>query len=120
MIHASDNHHTVNNTNTTTVAQLTNGGTAEMLSAITGAQIVFDDSKNAIYLTFSKMVGEKGRKFKTLSVEYNAGTDSYDLKGYKFNKKTFAIEYKLQEENVYCNQLKGFCEQLTGLYFSMR
>ena len=120
MIYTSDNHHPVNNTNTTTVAQLTNGGTVEMLSLLTGAQIVFDDSKNAINMHFSKMVGKAGKKFKTLSVQYNAGTDSYDLKGYKLNRTTFEVEYKLQEENVYCDQLKGFCEQLTGLYFSLR
>ena len=110
----------MNNTNTTTVSQLTNGSTVEMLSLLTGAQIVFDDSKNAINMHFSKMVGKAGKKFKTLSVQYNAGTDSYDLKGYKLNTRTFEVEYKLQEENVYCDQLKGFCEQLTGLYFSMR
>ena len=110
----------MNTTNTTTIAQLTNGSTVEMLSALTGAQIIFNDDKNTIDLHFSKMVGKAGKKFKTLSVQYNAGTDSYDLKGYKLNRKTFEIEYKLQEENVYCDQLKGFCEELTGLYFSLR
>ena len=108
----------MNNTNTTTIQQLTRGQGAQALSALTGAQIVFDDSRNVIRLAFSKMVGKAGAKFKTLEIQYNSATDLYDLHAFKLNRKTFAIETKEQLEGCYCDQLQEIVENITGLYLS--
>ena len=110
----------MNSTNLTTVRQLTNGKTATYLSAMTGAQVIYDNSLNSsIALHFSKQVGAAGKKFKTLSVAYNAGTDLYDIRGYKMNRKTFECEVKAEMTGVYAEDLKNICEQLTGLYFTL-
>ena len=109
----------MNSTNTTTIQQLTKGGTATTLSAMTGAQIVFDDQANVICLHFRKMVSAAGKKFKTLSVAYNAGTDLYDIRGYKMNRKTFECEVKAETTGVYAEDLQKTCETLTGLYFTL-
>jgi len=110
----------MNNTNTTTIQQLTRGQGAQALSRLTGAQIVFDDSRNVIRLAFSKMVGKAGAKFKTLEIQYNQGTDLYDLHAFKLNSKTFQIETKKQLDGIYCDQLQETCQNLTGLYFTLR
>ena len=109
----------MNTANTTTLQQLTNGHGAAALSVVTGAQVIYDDAKNVIRLQFSKLVGKAGAKFKTLEIAYNAATDLYDLKAFKLNRKTFEVEVKREEAGVYGDQLKGFCEQLTGLYFTL-
>ena len=115
----------MNSTNTTTIQQLIgrndlNGGAgANYLSAMTGAQIIYDNSLNSsIALHFSKQIGAAGKKFKILSVVYNAGTDLYDIRGYKMNRKTFAVETKVVKTGVYAEDLQKTCEQLTGLYFT--
>ena len=110
----------MNSINTTTIQHLTRGKTAAYLSAMTGAQIIYDNSLNSsIALHFSKQVGAAGKKFKTLSVAYNAGTDLYDIRGYKMNRKTFECEVKAETTGVYAEDLQKTCEQLTGLYFTL-
>ena len=108
----------MNSTNTTTIQQLTNGGTAAALSVMTGAQIVYNDLDNSIHIHFPKLVGLAGKKFKTLSVDYNSATDLYDLRGWKFNNKTFESEQKFQIDGIGCESLRQTCETLTGLYFT--
>lgn len=119
MLKGSRQHAPMNATNTTTIQQLTNGHGAAALSVVTGAQVIYDDAKNVIRLHFSKLVGQAGAKFKTLEIAYNAGTDLYDLKAFKLNRKTFEVEMKREESGLYNDQLKGFCENLTGLYFTL-
>lgn len=108
----------MNTTNTTTIQQLTRGYGANALSALTGSQIVFDDDRNVIRLVFSRLVGKGAAKFKTLEIQYNAGTDLYDLHAFKLNRKTFEIETKHQSKSCYGDQLQEICERLTGLYFT--
>lgn len=108
----------MNYINTTTIEQLTRGQGAHSLSALTGAQIVFDDNRNAIRLAFSKQVGKAGAKFKTLEIQYNSATDLYDIHAFKLNRKTFEIETKKQLEGCYCDQLQEVVENITGLYLS--
>ena len=110
----------MNNINTTTIQQLTRGQGARSLFALTGAQIGFDDSRNMIRLTFSKQVGKAGAKFKTLEIQYNSATDLYDIHAFKLNGKTYAIETKTQLDGIYCDQLQEICQNITGLYFTLR
>ncbi|MGB0873669.1 MAG: hypothetical protein ACPGSE_00300 [Synechococcus sp.] len=105
----------MNATNTTTIQQLTNGQGIGALAALTGAQIVYDNNRNTIRLVFPRLVGKAGAKFKNLDITYNAGTDLYDLKAYKFNRKTFEVEVKRELDGCYCDQLNEVCEGLTGL-----
>ena len=105
----------MNSINETTIQQLTRGQGLGALTALIDGRIVTDDSRNAIQLHFRKMVGQSGKKFKTLAIEYNSGTDSYDLKGYKLNKKTFVVDFIALHNDVYCDQLAEVCESLTGL-----
>ena len=105
----------MNAINTTTIQQLTNGQGIGALAALTGAQIVYDNDRNTIRLVFPRLVGKAGAKFKNLDIAYNAGTDLYDLKAYKFNRKTFEVEVKRELDGCYCDQLNEVCEGLTGL-----
>lgn len=110
----------MNYINTTTIEQLTRGQGAQFLSRMTGAQIVFDDNRNAIRLAFSKQVGKAGAKFKTLEIQYNSATDLYDIHAFKLNRQTFEVETKKQLDGIYCDQLQETCQNLTGLYFTLR
>ena len=105
----------MNTTNTTTIKQLTNGQGIGALAALTGAQIVYDDNKNSIALHFPKMVGKAGGKFKTLEITLNTGSDLYDLRAYKLNRKTFQVEIKNEQTGCFCAQLNEVAEDMTGL-----
>ena len=106
---------TMNNINTTTIQQLTKGQGVNALAVLTGAQIVFDDTKNIIKLVFKKQAGPRGAKLTHLQIAYNAGTDLYDVKAYKMNKKTFEMPVIKNLEGCYGDMLNEVCEGITGL-----
>jgi hypothetical protein len=89
-------------------------GGAHRINIMTGAKIVTDTS--AATLVFKKQSGEK--KITHLKVSYNHGTDLYDIQGFKYNRKTFDCPEVLALSDVYAEDLKRICEEITGLYFS--
>lgn len=86
-----------------------------MIVAMTGCQIVHDEG--AVSLYFKRQVGNK--KITHLRVAYNEGTDLYNLKGYKLNKRSGACPEVWGLSGVYAEDLKRICEDVTGLYFSL-
>ena len=90
-------------------------GGAHRISAMTGARIVTDTA--AATLVFKKQVGAK--KITHLKVSYNYGTDLYDLQGFKYNRRTFACPEVLAIAEIYAEDLKRTCEEITGLYFTL-
>lgn len=105
----------MNTTNTTTIQQLTRGQGVNVLCVVTGAQVVYDNDRNIIRLVFKRQVGQKGQKLTHLEIAYNAGTDLYDVKAYKMNRKTFECPQVLATEGVYGEDLTRNCEAITGL-----
>ena len=105
----------MNQTNTTTVAQLTNGQGVNVLCAVTGAQVVYDDTDNKITLVFKKQAGPRGAKLTHLQIAYNAGTDLYDITAYKLNKKTFEMPTVKELDGCYGDMLNEVCEGITDL-----
>jgi len=105
----------MNTTNTTTIQQLTNGQGIGALAALTGAQIAYDDNKNAITLVFRKQAGKRGAKLTHLKIAYNAGTDLYDVTAYKLNRKTFEMPVIKEFEGCYGDMLNEVCEGITDL-----
>ncbi len=105
----------MNTTNETTIQQLTRGQGVNVLAAVTGATIVYDDAKNTIRLVFKRQVGRKGKKLTHLEIAYNTGTDLYDIKAYKLNKKTFECPMVEDVTDNYAEDLTRNCEHLTGL-----
>jgi hypothetical protein len=99
----------------TTETLLDQMGGAWKISAMTGAQILTEAA--AATLVFKKQAGAK--KITHLKVSYNEATDLYDLKGFKYNRKTFACPVVLTVEGIFAENLKQICEQLTGLYFTL-
>jgi hypothetical protein len=89
-------------------------GGAHKINIMTGAKIVTDTS--AATLVFKKQSGEK--KITHLKVSYNHGTDLYDIQGFKYNRKTLDCLEVLALSDVYAEDLKRTCEEITGLYFS--
>ena len=100
---------------TITETLLNQMGGAWKILAMTGAQIVTDIA--AATLVFKKQAGAK--KITHLKVSYNAGTDLYDLQGFKLNRKTCACPEVLSMNGIYAEDLKRTCEEITGLYFSL-
>jgi hypothetical protein len=100
---------------TITETLLNQMGGAWKIFAMTGAQIVTDTA--AATLVFKKQAGAK--KITHLKVIYNAGTDLYDLQGFKLNRKTCACPEVLSMNGIYAEDLKRTCEEITGLYFSL-
>jgi hypothetical protein len=90
-------------------------GGANRIAVMTGAQILVDDSSATLH--FKRQVGSK--KITHLKVTYNAGSDLYDIKGFRFNRKTFACPEITSQIGIYAENLKGYCEELTGHYFTL-
>jgi hypothetical protein len=90
-------------------------GGAHKISVMTGARIATDTA--AATLVFNKQVGAK--KLTHLKISYNHGTDLYDLQGFRYNRKTFACPEVLAITEIYAEDLKRTCEELTGLYFTL-
>jgi hypothetical protein len=90
-------------------------GGAHRIAAMTGAQILVDENSATLY--FKRQVG--AMKITHLKVIYNAASDLYDIKGFRYNRKTFACPEVTSASMVYAENLKGFCEDLTGHYFSL-
>lgn len=105
----------MNTINTTTIQQLTRGQGVNALAVLTGAQIVFNDNKNIINLIFKKQAGPRGAKLTHLQIAYNAGTDLYDVKAYKLNKKTFEMPVIKELDGCYGDMLNEVCEGITDL-----
>ena len=105
----------MNATNTTTIQQLTNGQGVNALCALTGAQIVYDDTANKVTLVFKKQTGPRGAKLTHLEIAYNAGTDLYDLTAYKLNRKTYEMPTVKELEGCYGDMLNEVCEGMTDL-----
>ncbi|MGA0021073.1 hypothetical protein [Vulcanococcus sp.] len=89
---------------------------AGMVNLLTGATIVTDE--NAIRLVFKKQTGKA--KLTHLEIAYNEGTDLYDLKAHRMNKRTFECPEVWALGGVYAEDLKAAVEEVTGLYFTMR
>jgi len=90
-------------------------GGANRIAVMTGAQILVDDSSATLH--FKRQVGSQ--KITHLKVTYNAGSDLYDIKGFRFNRKTFACSEITSQIGIYAENLKGYCEELTGHYFTL-
>lgn len=85
------------------------------IAAMTGCQFVLADE--AVKMVFKRQVGKK--KVTHLKITYNAGTDLYDLKGYKYNRKTCACPEVMNLDGIYAEDMKRICEETTGLYFTL-
>jgi hypothetical protein len=90
-------------------------GGAWKISAMTGAQIVTGET--FALLVFKKQTG--ARKLTHLKVEYNEGTDTYDIFTSRMSRKTFQHVDTGCIGDVYAEDLKRTCEELTGLYFTL-
>ena len=88
------------------------------IAVMTGAQIVYDNDANFATLIFRKQQGAK--KISHLKVTYEVGLDLYKLEGYRYNKRTLKCPMVYDLNMVYGEDLKRICEDLTGLYFSLR
>lgn len=99
------------------ISQLTNGQGISALSALTGAQIVYNNKNNSINIVFRRQVGKKGQKLNNLYVKYDISSDFYIVECFKISKNaTFELTKKY--DDVFCDQLKSIAEEVTGLYFS--
>ncbi len=108
------------NATATLLCQLVHQSTADraagLLHMMTGCTIVTDEA--GVKLVFKKQTGKA--KLTHLVINYNAGSDLYDLKAYRFNKRSLACPEVWNLAGVYAEDLKRICEETTGLYFSMR
>lgn len=87
------------------------------ICAMTGAQIIYDNDTDSVTLYFKKQVGKN--KISHLKLTYNGGSDLYDLKGYRYNKRTCACPEVWSLSGIYNDSLKRVCEDVTGLYFTL-
>ena len=87
------------------------------ICAMTGAQIIYDNDTNSATLHFKRQTGKN--KISHLKLTYNEGSDLYDLKGYRYNKRTLACPEVWSQEMVYADRLKRVCEDVTGLCFTL-
>lgn len=87
------------------------------ICTMTGAKIVYDNEVNSATLVFRKQSGS--HKITHLKLIYNSGTDLYDLKGYRYNRKTLDCPEVWSTSGIYADCLKSTCESATGLYFSL-
>lgn len=108
------------NTTATLLCQLVRQASADraagLLHMMTGCTIVTGEADAT--LVFKKQTGKA--KLTHLVVKYNAGTDLYDLRAHRMNKRTLACPVVWSLEGVYAEDLKHICEETTGLYFSLR
>jgi len=100
---------------TATETLLNQMGSAQKISAMTGAQIVTDGA--AATLVFKKQAG--AMKITHLKISYNVCTDLYDLQGFKYNRKTLSCPEVLSLPGICAEDLKRTCEELTSLRFSL-
>lgn len=105
----------MNTINATTIDHLTHFQGVNVLAALTGAQIVYNDEAMTVTMVFRKQVGTAGRKFTHLVVGYDNGRDLYSLFTYKLNKKTFVMTAIDELEGLYADQLRDQAERLTNL-----
>lgn len=87
------------------------------ICAMTGAQIIYDNDTDSATLYFKKQVGKQ--RISHLKLTYNASSDLYDLKGYRYNKRTCACPEVWSLSGIYNDSLKRVCEDVTGLYFTL-
>ena len=87
----------MNSINETTIQQLTRGQGLGALTALTPAQVIYDDVVNTIKLVFRKQVGPQGKKITHLEVRYNSVRDLYELTSYRMNRRTFEMK-EIQKE----------------------
>jgi hypothetical protein len=87
------------------------------ICAMTGARIIYDNETDSATLHFKRQIG--ANKISHLKLTYNPGTDLYDMKGYRYNKRTFACPEVWSQQMVYADCLKRVCEDVTGLYFTL-
>ena len=90
-------------------------GGANRIAVMTGAQIV--TSEIYAMLVFKKQTG--ARKLTHLKVQYNEGTDTYDIVTSRMSRKTYQNTDTGCLGDVYAEDLKRVCEELTGLYFTL-
>lgn len=90
-------------------------GGAHRIAAMTGAQIVTGETY--ALLVFKKQTG--ARKLTHLKVEYNEGTDTYDIFTSRMSRKTYQFTDTGCLGDIYAEDLKRICEELTGLYFTL-
>lgn len=84
--------------------------------------VVYDNAKNSVRMQIPKNAGKVNR----MEIKYNPGVDLYTMRFYNFrsgryNPKTYTFgEDKITNEReyngVYCDQLAGIFESVTGLY----
>lgn len=89
---------------------------AHMINVMTGAMIVTDEA--GVKLVFKKQTGKA--KLTHLQIDYNAGTDLYDLKAHRMNKRTFECPEVWAVGGIYAEDLKAAVEEVTGLYLTLR
>ena len=89
-------------------------GGANRIAVMTGAQIVTGEI--FALLVFKKQTG--ARKFTHLKVQYNEGTDTYDIFTSRMSRKTYQNTDTGILGDVYAEDLKRVCEELTGLCFT--
>lgn len=87
------------------------------ICTMTGAQIIYDNDTDSATLHFKRQTGS--HKISHLKLIYNSASDLYDLKGYRYNKRTFACPEVWSTSGIYADCLKRVCEEVTGLYFTL-
>jgi hypothetical protein len=97
------------------VHQPTADAAARILHVMTGCTIVTDTE--GVSLVFKRQTGKA--KLTHLVVKYNPGTDLYDLKAHRLNKRTCACPVVWNMTDVYAEDLKRISEEVTGLYFTL-
>jgi hypothetical protein len=88
---------------------------ARILHVMTGCTIVTDTA--GLRLVFKRQTGKA--KLTHLVLTYNAGTDLYDLKAHRLNKRTGDCPVVWDTTDVYAEDLKRISEEVTGLYFTL-
>lgn len=110
-----DAHHPIRQMTSTTTTLLEQLGGANRIAAMTGAQIV--TGKTYALLVFKKQTG--ALKFTHFKVEYNEGTDAYDIFTSRMSRKTYQHTDTGSVADIQAESLKQVCEVMTGLHFSL-
>lgn len=98
----------------TTLEQL---GGAHQIHLLTGAILV--TREDGVTLVFRRQVGPS--KLTHLQVTLDAATDTYTVEAMRISPRAATMVRHLQRlEGIYCDQLKATCEELAGLFFTLR
>lgn len=93
-------------------------GGARQICILTGCKIIYDNEGSSVKFIFPRQTGKD--RITHLIVTYNRGSDLYDIAGHRYNRRSFQCPQIMSLSGVYGEDLKRVCEDITGLYFTLR